>query len=122
MRLPIPKLVRDVCDHYEIAPSQLMLNAWRILIALESLSVHHGVECEVGEVLFSYYLKEHDTDKGMYHLIARAGHVSIITCLRTNDCNWNDMFFFVKGDLVYGPQGPGGASSHWRTTSEKIYV
>ena len=27
MRFPIPRLMRDVCDHYEIAPSQLMPNA-----------------------------------------------------------------------------------------------
>ena len=71
MRLLIPKGIRDVCDHYEIAPSLLMLNAWRILMALESLSIQHGVEYEVGEVLFSYNLKEHDTDKGRYQLIAR---------------------------------------------------
>ena len=39
MRFLIPKLIRDVCDHYEIAPSQLMLNAWRVLMSLESLSI-----------------------------------------------------------------------------------
>ena len=27
MRFPIPRLIRDVCDHYEISPSQLMPNA-----------------------------------------------------------------------------------------------
>ena len=27
MRFPIPRLERDGYDHYEIAPSQLMLNA-----------------------------------------------------------------------------------------------
>ena len=27
MRFLIPRLIRDVCDHYEIAPSQLMPNA-----------------------------------------------------------------------------------------------
>ena len=37
MRFPIPRLIRDVCDHYEIAPSQLMPNAWRVLMSLESL-------------------------------------------------------------------------------------
>ena len=26
MRFPIPRLIRDKCDHYKIAPSQLMLN------------------------------------------------------------------------------------------------
>ena len=46
MRFLISKLIRDVCDHYEIAPSQLMPNAWRVLMSLESLSVRHKVDCE----------------------------------------------------------------------------
>ena len=66
MRLLIPRLIRDVYDHYLIAPSQLMPNTWRILMALEILSVRQGVECEIRDVLYSYYLKEHDTDKGRY--------------------------------------------------------
>ena len=39
MRFPISRLIRDVYDHYEIAPSQLMPNAWRVLMSLESLSI-----------------------------------------------------------------------------------
>ena len=85
MRFPIPRLIRDVCDHYEIAPSQLMPNVWRVLMSLESLSRRHGVDCELGEVLFSYYLKEYDVDKGRYKLIVRVGRVPIVTCLHTND-------------------------------------
>ena len=87
LRLPIPRLVRDVLDHYKIALSQLMSNDWRILLVLECLSIRHGVECDIGEVLFSYYLKEHDIDKGRYQLITRVSRVPIITCLRSNDCN-----------------------------------
>ena len=121
MRLPIPKLVRDILDHYEVAPSQLMPNAWRILMSLEVLSVQHGVEWDVRDVLYSYYLKEHDTEKGRYQLIARIGRVPIITCLRTNDHFWKDRYFFVKGDLVYGPRGPGDAAEHWQTTSKRYY-
>ena len=118
MRLLIPKLMRDVCDHYEIAPSQMMPNSWRILLALERLSVQHRVECEIGEALFSYYLKEHDTDKGRYQLTARIGHVPIVTCLHTNNHSWKDRLFFVRGDLVRGPCGPGSTSDHWKTTSK----
>ena len=79
MRFPIQRLIRGVFDHYEIAPSQLMLNVWRILMALESLNIQHGIECEIGEVIFSYYLKETDTDKGRYKLIAIVGRVPIVT-------------------------------------------
>ena len=39
MRFPILRLIRDVCDHYEITPSQLMPIAWRVLMSLESLSI-----------------------------------------------------------------------------------
>ena len=42
-------------------------------MSLESLGRRHRVDCELGEVLFSYYLKEHDVDKGRYKLIARVG-------------------------------------------------
>ena len=34
-----PRLIRDVCDHNEIALSQLMPNVWRMLMSLESLGV-----------------------------------------------------------------------------------
>ena len=112
IRFPISRSMRDMYNHYEIAPSQLMLNTWSILMALESLSVRHGVECEIGEVLFSYYLKEHNTDKSRYQLIARVGRVAIVTCLGTNDRNWKERFFFVRKELVWGSRGPGGVSDH----------
>ena len=64
MRLSIPKLVRDVLNHFEVTASQLMPNVWRLLMLLECLSMQHGVKCDIREVLFSYYLEEHDIDKG----------------------------------------------------------
>ena len=73
-------------DHYEIPLSQLMPNTWRILLALECLSMRYGAACELGEVLYSYYLKEHDFEKGKYQLIVRKERVPLVTCLRTNDC------------------------------------
>ena len=45
MRLPIPKLVQDVLDHYEITPSQLMLIALRILMSVKCLIMWHVVAC-----------------------------------------------------------------------------
>ena len=48
-------------------------------MSLESLSIRHGVDCELGEVLFSYYLKEHDIDKGRFKIITRVGRVPLIS-------------------------------------------
>ena len=36
MRFPISRLIRDVCDHYEITPNQLMPNVWRVLFVMGS--------------------------------------------------------------------------------------
>ena len=119
IRFPIPRLIRDICDHYEIAPIQLMPNTWRVLMSLETLSSRHGL----GELLFSYYLKEHNVDKGRYKLIARVGRAPIVTCLCTNDRGWKDRYLFFRGDLVWGPRVPGGVSGHWKSTSKKfIYL
>ena len=89
-------------------------------MSLESLSVQHGVDCEIGEVLFSYYLKEHDKDKGRFKLITRVSCAPIVTCLWTNDRALKDRFIFVKGSLLWGPRGPGGVSSHWKATSKRF--
>ena len=66
MRFPIPHLVRDVLDHFEVAPSESMPNFWRLLMSMECLNMQHNVECGLRKVLFSYYLNEHDKDKGSY--------------------------------------------------------
>ena len=116
----IPKLVCDVLDHYEIALSQMILNAWRILLVLECLSLRHRVECEIGEVLFTYYLKEYDIDKGRYQLITRVVQVPIITCLRSNDRNWKEIYFFVNGELMYGQYGAEDVPCHWKDTSKNV--
>ena len=80
--------------------------------------MQHGVGCNIGEMLFSYYLKEHDTEKGRYQLITKVGRVPIITGLWTSDHNWQDRFFFIKGNLVYGPRGLRDAPGHWEATSK----
>ena len=71
-------------------------------------------------MLFSYYLKEHDKDKVRFKLIDRVNRVSIVTCLRTNDRAWKDRFIFVRGNLVWGPRGPGGVFGHWKATSKEF--
>ena len=80
MRLPILKLVRDVLDHLEITPSQLMPNVWQSLMLLECLGMQY-----LGEVLYSYYLKEHDKEKGHYQFILCKDRVPLVTCLRSNN-------------------------------------
>ena len=91
-------------------------------MSLECLSMRQGVTCEIGEVLYSYYLKEHDTNKGLYQLIVWNDQVLLVTYFRSNNCRWKDIYFFVRGELVYGPCGPGDAVPYWKATSKYLYV
>ena len=90
MRLSIPRLVKEVLDRFKITSNQLMPNAWHLLIFIECLSMRHGVEFELGEVLFSYYLKEHDKKKGHFQLLLRRERSLLVTCLWSNDSGWKD--------------------------------
>ena len=62
LRFPFPKQGREVLGHYEIVPSQLMPRAWRLLMSLECLSMKSGIEFGLEELLYSYYLNEHDKE------------------------------------------------------------
>ena len=78
------KLVHEVLDHFKIVPSQLMLNMWRLLMLLECLSLRYEVEVRLGEVLYSYYLKEHDKENGRYYFTLRRERSHLIACLWLN--------------------------------------
>ena len=56
-------------------------------------------------MLYSYYLKENDIDKGHYQFTLRKDRVLIVTSLRSNDHRWKDKYFFMKGELMYWPCG-----------------
>ena len=77
--------------------------------------MQHDIEFSLREVLFSYYLKEHDKEKGCFQLILRREKSQLVTCLRSNDHGWKDKYFFTKGELIYVPDGAGDAASHWKT-------
>ena len=68
----MPKLVREVISHFEMALSQLIPNSWKILMSLECLSMRNDIEFGLSEVLFTYFLQEHDREKGHYNLYVRS--------------------------------------------------
>ena len=77
--------MREVIDHFEITPSQLMPNSWRILMSLECLSMKSGIEFGMGEVFFTYFLLEYDHQKGRYNLYVRSNREQLVLHLKTND-------------------------------------
>ncbi|KAK1565141.1 hypothetical protein Q3G72_019718 [Acer saccharum] len=102
-RFPIPQLVRRMLVYYDLAPGQLMPNTWRILLGLGILCERNNIQFGLGCLLHNYYLKEHLTDIGRYSLVSRNKKMDLIIDTKTNDRNWKDTFFFVKGPPVDGP-------------------
>ena len=118
----MPKLVSEVVPHFEIAPSQLIPNAWKILMTLECINMRHGIEFGLKELLYTYFLWEHDHEKGQYNLYVRPDRVQPVNHLRTNDREWKQSYFFARGKLMSGPSSQGDAPSFWKASSEFLYV
>ncbi|KAL0864782.1 hypothetical protein Bca101_043900 [Brassica carinata] len=64
----IPSLIADLCSFFRISPSQLNPPAWRILIAIQSLSDEEDLPLGVDEVLFAYHLAPINGGEGRFHL------------------------------------------------------
>ena len=80
-----------------------------------------GIEFGLGEVLYTYFLREHDCEKGRYQLYVRLNRVQLANHLKTNDHGWKQSYFFTRGDLVFGPSGLGDAPSFWKASSKPLF-
>ena len=47
--------------------------------------MRHGIEFGLGEMLYTYFLREHDRGKGRYNFYVRPDRVQLVNHLRTND-------------------------------------
>ncbi|KAL5578058.1 hypothetical protein UlMin_019757 [Ulmus minor] len=112
--------MREVLSHFQIAPSQLMPNSWRVLMTLECISMRHGIEFGLGEILYTYYLREHDREKGRYNFSVRPDRVQLVNHLKTNDRGWKRLYFFARGELLFGPSGPGDIPSFWKASDNQL--
>ena len=80
-------------------------------MTLEWINMRHVIEFGLGEMLFTYFLREHDREKGRYNFYVRLDRVQLVNHLKTNDCGWKQSYFFAQGGLVFGPSGPGDIPS-----------
>ncbi|KAK0605014.1 hypothetical protein LWI29_021842 [Acer saccharum] len=100
LRFPIPLLARQLLNFFEIALSQLMPNGWRILLSLEVLIERQKLDFSFENFLYTYHLKEHDTDCGRYMIVAQHHRGHLISELTTRDPDWKPKFFFTQEVLV----------------------
>jgi hypothetical protein len=97
LRFPIPHEVREVLAYLSLAPSQLMPNGWRILLACSVLwpSVLGAKRrLSVKEFLYCYRPEEYI---GVWTFHCRCSERNLVSDLPSNNKKWRNRFFFVSG-------------------------
>ena len=104
-KFPFPSLISEFFAYFGINPSQVLRNVWRTLLALFVLSKSSNIEFGLADLLFSYFLKEHDSKKGRYTLYRRKGREHLIVELSTSDKMWKNDFFFILDECLENRDG-----------------
>lgn len=95
-KFPITKFVKEIIIYYNLAPTQLMPNAWRILLGIEVLAERLGIEFLMSEFINCYSLVENNDDLSRY--LFRSQHkYSIINDSSTINKLWKSKYIFVRG-------------------------
>lgn len=95
--LHLPPLVGEICDYYEIAHAQLMLNGWLTLMAAKVLAEIYEIDIRRNEILTTFKIHAVNGERGMYQLNARLISGLCVRMIENGeDCDrYSQAFFFV---------------------------
>ncbi|GMN25026.1 hypothetical protein TIFTF001_043852 [Ficus carica] len=105
LRLPLPPLLIQCMQHYQLAIPQLMPNGMRVFLGLIVLSEEADIELSVDDVLAIYYPQENSKDHGRYSMYPRRKK-QVVGEMKNADRYWQDRYFFMHvnkksmGDLA----------------------
>ena len=86
------------------------------------LSKSSNIEFGLADLLFFYFLKEHDSEKGRYTLYRRRGHEHLIVELSTSDKMWKNDFFFISDDCLENREGVPQIPYAWQKAGKVLYI
>ncbi|XP_057764708.1 uncharacterized protein LOC130985652 [Salvia miltiorrhiza] len=101
-RLPLPRLVLELCDYHHLSPGQLMPNAWRLLLCIQVFAELHNFDVNVYDVLYSYAVNEHRST-GRFCMKVRPNKDALIASLGDGEKNWASKYIFVNYDSLGVP-------------------
>ncbi|XP_057789825.1 uncharacterized protein LOC131006674 isoform X2 [Salvia miltiorrhiza] len=99
-RLPLPRLIVEMCDYHKIPPGQLMPTAWRVLMALQVFGEIYNIDITLVEVLETYHLTSNSGDIGRYMLKVRGNKSPLILGVDTLHTRWKKKYFFVPCEAL----------------------
>ncbi|GMN27825.1 hypothetical protein TIFTF001_044164 [Ficus carica] len=94
LRLPLPPLLIQAMNHYNLAIPQLMPNGMRVFLGLIVLSEEASIELTVDDVLAIYYPQENSKDHGRYSMYPRRKK-QVVGEMKNADRYWQDRYFFM---------------------------
>lgn len=114
-------MIREFFAYFVISPSQVLPNVWRTLLALFVLSKSSNIEFGLVDFLFSYFLKEHDLEKGRYTLYKRKCREHLIVELSTSNKMWKNDFFFILDECLDNREGEPEILYAWKKAGKDLY-
>ncbi|KAL0657300.1 hypothetical protein Bca4012_077885 [Brassica carinata] len=106
LRFPLPTLLLDLLDHYQLALSQLCPSVIRVINGFITRSKEEGVSVGFTELMSLFSLKESASKEGgtgTYYLPSRPNHV--IFRFSSSDDDWRKKYFYIKVDPSTVPVG-----------------
>ena len=100
-KLPFGPLTSSFLKTFNLAPSQVMPSAWRILLCCETASAKHGIPFTLAELMFAYLI--HQPGNTRFSLKAKPGMESLILNTPASDKSWPNKFFFAEINSL-GPE------------------
>ena len=76
-----------------------------LFLSLLVLAKSLDMEFELADLLYPYFLKEHESENGRYTLYKIKGRSHLITELSTLDKLWKSNFFFISDNWLGNEEG-----------------
>ena len=100
LRLPVHPFIMELLGFFGIAPAQLMLNSWRIVVNCKEIWLATNEDMiKVSELVHLYHLKE-SKEYGYYELVPWAKRARIVRGLPSSFRYWKSSFFSCPGTTL----------------------
>ena len=97
LRFPLPNFIRDTLIEYDVVPSQLVPNTWRILCAFYLGCKKKGITPTVRHLKRFYYLKSREE----FYFFQARDH-KIVTGLLDSSKGWKRLFNCMTNSIGFG--------------------
>ena len=91
-----------------------------MLLSLLVLSKSSDIEFGFADLLYSYFLKENDLEKGQYTLYRRKGREHLIVELSSSNKLWKNEFFFISDDCLENIKGEPHILCAWQKMGKAL--